>query len=315
MSRNSVIDLLKLVLALMVVGIHADLFIETSKSVNHILADGIFRLAAPIFFVINGYYLSSCLKESNSFFIWAKKIMFLYCFWMFVYSPFYFHLIKSNNTLVFFAKAVFMFLIGYHHLWYVAALICAGFLLFFLRNVKHHILITLAIILFSLGSFIQYIAYYQYNITLPYLFYRNFLFFAFPLLTIGHLIRREYFSNLESSSFIKKILLGGMIIFAIEVLFSYLFRSKEIGFDIYLSLIIICPLIFLMIKKCRFFVGIASLSKISSEIYFIHPLLISACLNILHMPIGSWLFFMAIALCFMIYKPIIWLNQKISCIL
>ena len=53
MQRNSTLDILKFIMAIMVVGLHARFLFETSSLGYHLTVQGIFRLAVPIFLLIN----------------------------------------------------------------------------------------------------------------------------------------------------------------------------------------------------------------------------------------------------------------------
>jgi peptidoglycan/LPS O-acetylase OafA/YrhL len=73
-------DSLKLFLAVMVIGLHANLFFDTSPLANQLFVNGISRIAVPTFFIINGYYLSGAMKDTASFLSWAKRIALAYAF-------------------------------------------------------------------------------------------------------------------------------------------------------------------------------------------------------------------------------------------
>lgn len=53
MERNVALDLLKLTMAAMVVGLHAGFLNDFSSLGYYITVNGIFRIAVPVFFVIN----------------------------------------------------------------------------------------------------------------------------------------------------------------------------------------------------------------------------------------------------------------------
>lgn len=50
MKRNLTLDILKIILSFMIVGLHAGFLIETSKLGNYVFMQGISRIAVPIFF-------------------------------------------------------------------------------------------------------------------------------------------------------------------------------------------------------------------------------------------------------------------------
>ena len=312
MPRNLANDSLKLILALMVVGLHTDFLIETSTVGTHITVNGIFRTAVPIFFVINGYYLANALKDKQSFLAWGKKITLAYAFWMTVYLPFYFPLHETTliSALV---KLTRYILFGYYHLWYLCGLLYAVALLYFLRKKSDKSLLVIAIFLFLIGAMIQYYIYYT-KITLPYYLYRHFLFLAFPMVTAGYLIRKGYGSALSDRSVRLLVLIGYLGLLA-ESMVSLIHRTDNRGFDIYLFLMLFCPMIFILSNRSTSTIRHDHLSKLSSAIYFLHPLFIWAAGTLFYIPSGTPTFIFAVALCGVAYYPLFMLSRRIKFIL
>jgi hypothetical protein len=312
MSRNLANDSLKLILAIMVVGLHTDFLIETSTIGTHITVNGIFRTAVPIFFVINGYYLSNALNNKQSFLAWAKKIALAYTFWMAVYLPFYFPLHETSliSALV---KLIRYILFGYYHLWYLCGLFYAVVLLYFLRKKSDKSLTVIAISLFLIGVIIQYYIFYA-KIILPYYLYRHFLFLAFPMVTAGYLIRKGYGSTLSDRR-ARLFVLIGYLGLLIESMISLIYRTDNRGFDIYLFLLLFCPMIFIVSNRSTSTIKHDQLSKLSSAIYFLHPLFIWVAAKFFHIPSGTLVFIFAVTLCGIAYYPLFLLSKRIKFIL
>jgi surface polysaccharide O-acyltransferase-like enzyme len=126
MERNIAIDVLRIALAFMVIGKHTHFLYEIHPALGYFLSDGLFRMAVPLFITISGFYFAFSLQR-DSFQFWLKRYMFIYIFWMLIYSKFW---IKTSNVIF------FNFIIGIKHLWYMPGLIGAGIIVFFLRKTK-----------------------------------------------------------------------------------------------------------------------------------------------------------------------------------
>jgi len=112
LSRNIALDILKVTLAFMVVGLHADFLADITSTGSYLTVNGIFRIAVPLFLLINGFYFYSVLanqKTAN----WIKKVLSLYVFWMLFYSYFWFR--PSELSFVEFAKIAKTLILGYFH--------------------------------------------------------------------------------------------------------------------------------------------------------------------------------------------------------
>lgn len=177
-QRNLAIDSLKIILAMLVVAIHV---IGNSPSlIGHMLANGIFRVAVPVFFVINGFYLFGAVGNTDKFLGWVGRILFLYIFWMLVYSPFYLPFGQGLTPIA--ISLLKKLIVSYFHLWYVLGMLWGGVLLFFLRNGNNQTIVLIAVILYLSGALVQYFQYYYQPVGFPIWSARNFLFFAFPMM-------------------------------------------------------------------------------------------------------------------------------------
>ena len=56
MARNISLDITKILLACMVVALHVGIFIDLNPVSYQITVNGLFRIAVPIFFIINGFF-------------------------------------------------------------------------------------------------------------------------------------------------------------------------------------------------------------------------------------------------------------------
>ncbi|WP_373312790.1 hypothetical protein [Deefgea tanakiae] len=73
----------------MVVGIHTVFLKDISLEASYLTQDGLFRIAVPIFLIINGFYFYSAISNNNSA-LWIKRLFHIYLFWMILYAYFWF---------------------------------------------------------------------------------------------------------------------------------------------------------------------------------------------------------------------------------
>ena len=272
-QRNLSLDLLKIVLALMVVALHANVFIEEQALLNYLSVQGIFRIAVPIFLFINGFYFYSIVAKQDIQ-KWLLRIVYLYLFWMLFYCYFWFKpLSHPFETLI---KVVF----GFQHLWYLVGMLGGGLLTYMLSQ-RYKTGALLACFALSIGVVIQYIG--NYNLatseTLNNLFnedyiHRNFLFLGFPFFYMGYLCRvyQEPLQKIYTSRYQGLLIVIGLSILLLESLANfYIAGNERDGFDNYLALLITTPLIGLATIQSKLTTTNAQLGLLSSGIYFIHP--------------------------------------------
>jgi len=278
-NRSLSIDILKIILAFMVVGIHSGFLEDVSALGRYLTTAGLFRIAVPIFFVINGFYFFSVPPERVIF--WFKRVIQLYLFWTLVYIGYWFRMDTINLFEI--VRAVKTILVGHEHLWYLPAMIGAALVLLPLRKLSTSALLATAVFLFSIGLAIQYlgnyhlIAYTSVDKALNNLaLYRNFIFFAFPFFAIGYLLRKtEIYKRVTTHTAIF-IASAALVLFLVENYLDFILQpGKPEGFDIYLFLILLCPLVFLVALKIDVKGEGKTLALYSTGIYFVHPLFIS----------------------------------------
>jgi len=266
-------------MALMVVGLHAGFLSESSQLGSFLFSQGIFRVAVPVFFIINGYYFYSALLKSSQF-LWLKRVTILYLVWMAFYSFFWFYV--PDMTTISFLKLFIRFLIGYHHLWYVSGMIGAAIVVIILHKQGPKFTIACVGVTFISGVLIQYIGNYHvfpgtifdkaFNITW---LHRNFLFFSFPFFCIGFLIHKYSFGKKISVQVALIATIVGFFLLCIESYFNYIQPQRDLGFDNYLSLILVSPAIFILFLNQEVRGSSKNIALYSSAIYFIHSFILS----------------------------------------
>ncbi|WP_225026584.1 acyltransferase [Xinfangfangia pollutisoli] len=190
-ERSRAVDLLKLVLALMVVGIHANPFADLGRSVNLLTGEGIYRLGVPVFLVFNGYYLQGALASGRGRALLARVAR-LYLIWMLLYLPIYWRLAMHLSWPELLRFALF----GYWHLWYLAGLTFAVAVLLALRQASDRALLALALLTWAGGVAVTWgmaadLLHPGQPFRDPLLPARNPLFLCLPYVTFGLLIARR----------------------------------------------------------------------------------------------------------------------------
>lgn len=130
-NRNTTIDLMKYVAAMMIVGIHTQLLSDVNENLGFVVVQVICRLAVPFFALTTGYYLAKQIDEGKKsrFEILKKhwlKIFVIYAVWTVIY--FVYTVLTRDESLLSIAHwyAVDTVLYGCHyHLWYLLALLFA----------------------------------------------------------------------------------------------------------------------------------------------------------------------------------------------
>lgn len=282
--RNNNIDLLKIVLAFLVIALH--MFPVTKLKgfeglISFEIASGITRIAVPTFFLISGYFLRNKLNDASYLLKYSKRILLLYVIWQLLYLPDlirFYHLGWFKRT-----DMILKLVYGYWHLWYLLATVIAVGLLYSIRNsairFKWMVIIFLLTIGFVFQLLIQSDALHRYlNIQFVYAVMgtsRNFLFFAFPMMLVGTL----YDSWQPFVSKITKYYALLWIVLLIEVALYYRFQVKAMDFLLVLPLL--SMLTFSIVKERASFSDAPVSATLSLGIYLTHPYAIRLVYEIL----------------------------------
>ncbi|EAS44641.1 acyltransferase family protein [Photobacterium profundum 3TCK] len=254
----------------MIVALHGGFLKDTSPDLAYFINNGLFRIAVPIFFIISGFFYFSMNHQKKI--KWSKKLATIYMTWSVIYSYFWFdfsHPISVRN---------FLYVInGYHHLWFVPALLYSAFFVVFINKFRVNKFVTI-FLLFSMGFILQHAVFNDYididnvnGFNQLYL-YRNFLFFGLPFFILGNVLAEYEVFFRKIKPLVLPMLIVSFIIMLIETYFNYKLYGDVVGVDILLSLLILCPFIFLFVLmgnsiNTEVFLNLAQLS---SAIYFIH---------------------------------------------
>jgi surface polysaccharide O-acyltransferase-like enzyme len=246
-----------------------------------VFVNGVFRVAVPTFLVINGYFFFDVAQRKADVFRWLRRILALYVFWMVVFSPVWGQDVSSV------AKIIQLTLFGWFHLWYIAGLIVAGPLLYFMRGLGERKLLAAAVVLFTAGVVLQYLATFhvfdgligkvlEWNGS-----HRNFLMFSLPFLVFGYLLRKWEVQGLKIAG-VRMMLVCALTALLLESLIVYFLTGvseptavSRGSVDNYFSLLFVAPLLFLAAKKVEYYKDGAEgkrLAQLANGIYFTHPI-------------------------------------------
>ena len=318
---NGNLDALKVVLAICVVALHCKVFGGNDTAIGYMLGNGLFRVAVPVFFIINGYYLFHTLSEGHSFGAWFKRGLWMYLFWMLVYSPFYVDP-ATVGTLRGLLGIVKSFLIGYFHLWYLVGMLGGGLVLYAPRHWRTPQLVTLALIAYLIGLALQYARVY-YVLPDPFLQHfnqndyaaRNFLFMGFPFMCMGFVFAKHQVAQAVSRPLVWGWLVMGVALMLAESYMNYSLRANpQLYFDFMFSLPILTPALFLLARVYFRASSSNTAAKVSSAVYYIHPLFILGALTA-GMAYGNVLALVVIGLALAVAPGLIALSKRLKFVL
>lgn len=279
MNRNIALDILKISMAFMVVGLHGKFLIDFTQLGFYLTVNGIFRIAVPVFLIINGYYFYHALANSNQRH-WLKRVLVLYVFWMMFYA--YFWLPGPVFSAEGLARILQRIVIGYFHLWYISGMIGAAILLLLLRRLSSTMLCISILVTFIGGVLIQYSGNYHLleNRTMDALFnqnwaHRNAVLFSFPFFCMGYLINKHSLHEKLSFNTVLLLSVAGLLALFAESYANFQASSKEGGFDNMVSLGFVSPFVFMLFMKSDISGNSKNIALYSSGVYFIHALFLS----------------------------------------
>lgn len=191
-GRSLAVDLLKIAMAIMVIGIHANPFWRVYPDAGLVTGDGLFRLAVPVFLVVNGYFFLPQAQDGRGW-AYVRRIVGLYVLWSLLYLP----LSWRDYTVQSPAGLVVLILNGYWHLWYLSSLAVAAAVAVLVHRWASGPLAGLAALTFAGGIVMsgliawQVIPVYGPVVGSGDILHRNGLLLSLPFFLIGMLMRRH----------------------------------------------------------------------------------------------------------------------------
>ncbi|WP_373050807.1 acyltransferase family protein [Thalassovita aquimarina] len=271
--RHGGLDIIRLVLACMVVLAHSSFFLIVSPEAHFYFLNGVARIIVPFFFVMSGYFLEA--QTRDGIWPWARRVLSFYLIWSLLYLPIM--LIFEDFSLLRFG---FYAIFGYAHLWFLPALLGGGLIFHLLRKLGNRRLVGLAVLLVAAGVALQYYENMTYD--MAHLAFRrvheaesrNFLFMGFPYVAIGVVIRRTRFAEGKIQARDWGLLGLGIAALAGEVGFNSVFMPAEGIYEVVFSAVLVAPMLFRFARVLPLRLRGRTVRDLSSAIYFSHLLLL-----------------------------------------
>ncbi len=283
MNRIHSLDYLKLVLAILVAFGHTYWLQTNMNAAIFVFGNGLLRVMVPVFCIVAGYFFYSAAARGAGM-KWLTRVLGLYLFWMLIYVPFWL------NEAYDLASLIKTLVLGYFHLWFMAGILAAGFLILALRKLTRLIapgleipvLVTAAMLCAIAGVAMQY-----GNLAgiadIGVRKYQNGLFMCFPYVTLGYLYARRVARRGAAEALPARpavlIALGlGALGLMVEAWLVQARWGDQVMLEIPVSGYLAAPALFLATLGTPIPAPPIRLDPISAAIYFMHVL----ALNLAH---------------------------------
>lgn len=292
------IDKMRIVAAILVVGIHIYPFKNISPTLDFLLTRVLGRLAVPFFFMVSAYFL---FQDGYPSYKKIKKTLFDLGKWYMISAIIYLPIVIGNGYLtsshLFFEILKDIFIDGlFYHLWYFpAVMIGLVIVLGLLKYLKVTQVFYITIGLYFIGLCGD--SYYQLIVQVPILkdilswlfqfmdYSRNGFFFAPMFIVLGILVKQNSISKHKQwQLFVISLIM--MIIETTCIHVFELFKHDSMTFSLpFVSYCLFSLLINVKGKRYR------RLKDLSLYIYIIHPLMIIIVNKISQITNMNWLFY------------------------
>ncbi len=215
---NGIIDLAKVVMAVLVIGIHTQPF-----GFNYWLDNGfgiITRLCVPFFFITSAYFF--WIKDRPLSYI--KRIVILYVIWSIIYLPFDIQTLKNMSVGA--ILKLFLWDGNEHALWYLWGSVI-GFVITYalLKFMKPKAVVCIAMLFLLIGTLKStYAVVFERSFSISVSDFwgsRNGLFYAFPYISMGMYIAKS--KNAGQYNSLKKPIFGFCVSFVLLAVESFVF--------------------------------------------------------------------------------------------
>lgn len=288
MKRNRTVDFLKFILSLMIVPIHADLFIDVSRPLFLCFTLGLVRVGVPFFFIVSGYYLKERVDQRKSIknsIIRYLKLWLLFILLDLVITGRFFYP-NFPNTFAFLHKALFTGLSDAY--WFMPVLIVSQLILvpvFRKDHIPTAISVGLVMYLFAMthdsysflfeGTWLHRLSALHTSI---FIFPQGGLVESIFFLSIGGWIHQNRERIVAAQKNALKRLIFGIVLFSLLLMLeAYLTQSRG-AYDgnCYLSLIPLPTLLFILaLVHDPINFDTREFGAVSLYIYLIHPIAVS----------------------------------------
>lgn len=226
---NATIDIVKLIMAIFVVGIHTEPF-----GYNIWLDRGfgvITRLCVPFFFVASGYFY---WKKEKTLFEYVTRLAIIYVIWSLIYLPFDFSALKNTSIVEIILR--YFWYGNEHALWYLCGSIIGMLLtntIYIVLNKKSKNVFFISLVLLFIGCLLSTYAplFYKVLSIKDYSVYnfRNGVFYAFPYITMGLIIaQNESVPNaISNTKLVAGFIMSMILLVAESLVFVVIFNTAS----------------------------------------------------------------------------------------
>ncbi len=277
---NATMDIAKLMMALLVVGIHTEPF-----GFNVWMDRGfgiITRLCVPFFFTASSYFYW-VKKGTKPVIRYILRLALLYLIWTIIYLPLDIHKLGTWS----FMECVDIFLwSGYRHMWYISCSII-GFLIVYLLSRRFNAKTVLAISFVFLfigcckSTWLPLIRQMSNLHLYDFLGSRNGLFYAFPYMALGKYIA-EYKSQTKRRIIYAKLCASMLLLILESFIFvvKYQTNSTILWLSVFPATFYLFQLLLTYNISIKKEVSVRA-RNVSTLIYFLHPYFILAFAGVL----------------------------------
>jgi surface polysaccharide O-acyltransferase-like enzyme len=277
-KRNVSLDVLRIIMSVMVIGLHTDFLGDISPVGRALTVNGLFRLAVPTFLLISGFYFREAVQRQGAG-RWLLRLLTLYAVWSGLYA--WFWLLDADGQLQTASRLLISVLVGYWHLWFLPCALGAAVLLLALKRLPGRALLALALALYGIGVLIQYVGSHHLSshaaldrlASITWV-HRNFLLMGFPFFCIGYLLNESRLHERLRPVTVRWVATVSVVVLLLESWLHHQLSPSPRGIDSLLALIVACPALFLVAIQSRVDGQSKNLALLAAAVYFIHALFI-----------------------------------------
>ncbi len=284
-GRNPALDLLKLGLAVMVVGIHVNPFGIDNRALVLLTGDGLFRLAVPAFFVINGYFFEPKALAGRAL-PYIRHLLWLYLVWMLLYLPVWEGAWRASDWVT----ILRVWLVGWWHLWYlVAAALAAAIAALVCRWPTRRLLELMALAYAGGVAVTLAFALEIWRPSAPWIgspvwLHRNGLFLGLPFFLAGMLIRRHDLPARLNPGLVTGAALAATLALLAESLALEAFAPRPVSHDNLLSLTLAAPALVIRALQADLRGSARDLGSYANGIFFLHVFFVALLIRLTDLP-------------------------------
>ena len=274
-KTNAAMDLMKLAMALLVVGIHTEPFgfsLWLDRAYGTVT-----RVCVPFFLIASSYFY---WKRPKGPWAYVKRIFLLYLVWTLLYLPSDLPLLREAGGIA--GLADLFFWTGYKHLWYLVCSIIGFLAVYFLsRKLSTRTVLILSVLVFVAGcaksTWAPLFSRLLHTEIRDVLGSRNGLFYAFPFMALGKLIAEQDAEGRIRGGCRNWIGLGICFLLLIAESYVCVVRLNTEATVLWLSVLPLSYFLFAIVLKTEIRMDrekSLAIRRISTLVYCLHPYLI-----------------------------------------